>query len=123
MTNPEYDQRGKNRPAVAKKLDAIGWGLFFVWIGTAVLAGARWGAGLAGVGVIAAGTQAARKYFGLPVERLGLVIGIVFLGWGVWELFGAELGRTGISGSLLPVVCIVVGVALVVSALLRKPRG
>jgi hypothetical protein len=46
--NPEAAQRRK----LHRQLDAIGWGLFFIWIGIAILTGLGWGAGLIGVGVI-----------------------------------------------------------------------
>ncbi len=44
-----------------KKLDAIGWGLFFIWKGAALIADVGWGVGLLGVGIITLGAQAARK--------------------------------------------------------------
>jgi hypothetical protein len=123
MATREQGQIVNNSSALAKKLDAVGWGFFFIWIGIAVLAHVGWGVGLVGVGVIAVAAQVARKYFGLPVERVGLVIGIVFVAWGVWELLSIELGRARMAGGLLPTLCIVLGVAFVVSALLRRPRG
>jgi hypothetical protein len=107
--------------ALAKKLDAVGWGLFLIWLGIALLANVGWGAGLLGVGVIALGTQVARKSLGLPFERFGLVIGIVFIMWGIWELLQIQLGKTPIPG-LLPILFIVVGIALVVYALRRVRR-
>lgn len=109
--------------ALAKKLEVVGWGLFFIWIGIAFLADLRWGVGFVGVGVIAVGTQVARKYFGLPIERFGLVVGIAFVVWGLWALLSIELGKGRISGSVLPILCIVLGIVFVVSALLRKTRG
>jgi hypothetical protein len=123
MATPEYDQTVENKRALAKKLDAISWGLFFIWIGLAFLADVGWAVGLVGVGVIAVGTQLTRKYFGLPVERFGLMIGMVFVVWGLWELLSIPFGKGGISGSLLPILCVVLGIVLVASALLRKPRG
>lgn len=122
MAESEHSQTGENTRVLVKKLEAVGWGVFFIWIGIAFLAHVGWGVGLLGVGVITLGTQAARKYFGLPVERFGLVIGIVFTLWGVWELLNIRLGEAPIPGGLLPILFIVVGLVLVVSAFLRKPR-
>ena len=65
----------------------------------------------------------ARKSFGLPVERFGLGIGIVFVVWGLWELLSIPFGKGRISSSLLPILCVVLGTVLVGSALVRKPRG
>jgi hypothetical protein len=45
-----------------RKLDTLGWGLFFIWIGVAFLADVGWGAGLIGVGLIILGTLVAREY-------------------------------------------------------------
>ena len=45
-----------------RKLDAAGWGLFFIWTGIAVLADVGWGVGLIGVGVIILGGLAAREF-------------------------------------------------------------
>jgi hypothetical protein len=87
-----------------KKVDAVGWGV-----------------GVLGMGVVALGAQVARRYFGLPIERFGLVIGFVFVAWGVWDLLDIELGKAGISGDLLPIPVYLLGVVLVVSTLLRKP--
>ncbi len=113
MEESKRDEAGQDTRALVKRLDAVGWGIFFVWIGIASVADVGWGAGLLGVGVITLGTQAARRYFGLPVERLWLVIGIVFAVWGAFEMFKIHLG-----GALL----IIVGIVIIVSALMRKPQ-
>ena len=50
------------RKEVERKLDALGWGLFFTWIGVAILADVGWGVGLMGVGLIILGALAVREY-------------------------------------------------------------
>ena len=50
------------RKKLGRKLDAVGWGLFFIWIGIAVLADMGWGVGLIGVGLIILGALVAREY-------------------------------------------------------------
>jgi hypothetical protein len=95
-------------------LDAAGWGLFFVWIGIALIADVGWGVGLLGVGIITLGAQAARNYFGLKLEGFWVVTGFLFVLGGVWELFNVPL-------DLMPILCIVAGVALFVSVLVGKP--
>lgn len=63
-----------SRETLLKKLDAAAWGLFFIWIGVALLTNVGWGVGLLGVGIITLAGQAARKSLGLEVERhLGVV--------------------------------------------------
>ncbi|HEY0848092.1 MAG TPA: hypothetical protein VGE12_22185 [Noviherbaspirillum sp.] len=105
-----------------QKLDAVGWGVFLIWIGAAFLTDMRWGTGLIGVGVIVLAGQAARRYFQLPVEWFWLTFGIVFAVWGILESSRLELGEAFLPGGLLPVLSIIAGIALVVSALLRKPQ-
>jgi hypothetical protein len=99
----------------AHKLDVVGWGLFFIWIGIAFLANLSWGIGLVGVGVLVLGGQMARKYMSLRFEAFWAMVGALFIIGGVWELFSVHV-------SLVPILCIVAGVALVVSALLGKPK-
>jgi hypothetical protein len=59
--NQELKTAGRKK--LNRKIDAAGWGVFFIWIGVAILADAGWGVGLIGVGVIILGGMAAREYF------------------------------------------------------------
>jgi hypothetical protein len=120
MADSKRDQPLENRSALSKKLDAAGWGFFFIWTGIAFLADLDWGTGLLGVGMIGLATQAVRRYFGLAIDGFGLVIGIVFVVAGVRELLQLRLGEAPIPGGLMPILSIVIGAVLVVSALLRK---
>jgi hypothetical protein len=114
MEERNHDQRLKSEKVLNKKLDAVGWGLFFVWVGIAFVADVGWGAGLLGVGIITLGGQVMRKYFALGVEVFWVMVGFFFLLGGVWELFNVRL-------DLMPILCIVAGVVLLVSLLVRKP--
>jgi hypothetical protein len=114
MEERNHDQRLTSRHVLHKKLDAAGWGLFFIWMGIALVAHVGWGAGLLGVGILILGAQVTRKYFGLKLERFWVVAGFLFLLGGVWELFNVPL-------DLMPILCIVAGVALLVSVLVGKP--
>ena len=49
------------RKEVERKLDALGWGLFFIWTGVAILADVGWGVGLIGAGLIVLGVLAVRE--------------------------------------------------------------
>ncbi len=120
MEESEQDRTAENRRILAKRLEAVGWGLFFMWLGVAFLADVGWGAGLLGVGVITLGIQAARKHFALSVDRFWLVVGIVFALWGVLELLRIEINRVSFAGNLLPILSIGIGIAIVLSALPRK---
>ena len=101
---------------VAKKVDVAGWGIFFIWVGTALLMDFSWGVGLVGVAVITLGGQAVRKYFGLTLEKFWVVCGLLFLVGGVWELYRVEV-------SLVPILLIVAGGALLVSLAVGTSRG
>jgi hypothetical protein len=120
MTNSEPERVVEDRQARARKLDGIGWGLFFIWAGIALLANIGWGLGLLGIGIIALGVQAARRYFDLPIDQFGLVTGILFVVAGLWELLNLGLGEAAIPGGFIPILSIALGVVLVVSAWLRK---
>ncbi len=109
-----------NERALAKRLESIGWGLLLIWVGAAFLMGVGWGVAIVGVGAIALGSQAARKYYGLPVERFGLAFGIVLVILGLWEVLKID---AVLPGGMLPLLLIGAGTFLVVSALVRKPRG
>lgn len=45
-----------------REIDAIRWGVFFIWIGVAVLADLGWGVGLIGIGLIILAGFAARTH-------------------------------------------------------------
>ncbi len=107
----ESEQRGE----LTRKLEAVGWGLFFIWTGMAFFAHLGWGVGLLGVGIITLGAQAAGKYFGLKLKGFWIVMGFFFVLGGVWKLFNIQLG-------LLPILCIVAGIAVLVSTLVGGPN-
>jgi len=108
MEDRDHGEMVVNRGALNRKIEAAGWGLFFIWIGIALFAHIGWGAGLLGVGIITLGAQAARKYFDLKLEGFWVAVGFLFVVGGVCKLFNVHLG-------LLPFLCIVA--ALLVSML------
>jgi len=110
MEERNNDQRLTNTKVLNKRLDAVGWGLFFVWVGIAFVAHVGWGTGLLGVGIITLGGQAMRRYFALREEVFWVMVGFLFLLGGVWELLNVQFG-------LIPILCIAVGLVLLVSAL------
>ena len=60
--NNNRELKTAQRKKLDRKLDAAGWGLFFIWMGIAVLADVGWGVGLIGVGMIILGSLVAREY-------------------------------------------------------------
>ena len=119
MKDDTLGQVTQSNRELARKLDAAGWGLFFIWIGIAALASVGWGVTLLGVGVITLGGQLARKHSGFSVEGFWLFVGLLFVTSGLWTALG--LGRAAKPWALVPIVCIVAGAALLFSALLRRP--
>lgn len=98
-----------------RQLSGIGWGLLFVWVGTAVLLNVGWGYGLIGVGVIIIGSQIAHHTVGeFRIDWFSTIVGLMLLFGGVWVLFGIQV-------SLVPILVIVAGIALVLSALTERP--
>ncbi len=105
MEERNNDQRLTNRSLLHRRLDAAGWGLFFIWVGIALVAHAGWGAGLLGVGIITLGMQVVRKYFALRVEVFWVMVGFFFLVGGVWKSLNVQFG-------LIPILCIAAGLTL-----------
>ena len=99
----------------ARRLDAGGWGLFFIWVGVALIAGLGWGAGFLGVGILTLSVQVARKFLRVGAEPFWIVVGALFVAGGVAEFLTLEL-------NLLPVLLIVAGLGLVISALRQHTR-
>jgi hypothetical protein len=116
MTDSYHDQMAVNRSALNRKLEAAGWGLFFIWIGIALFGHIGWGVGLIGVGIITLGAQAARKYFALKLEGFWVAVGFLFVVGGICKLFNVHLG-------LVPILCIVAGIALLVSIFVGRARN
>lgn len=101
-----------HKKGMGRRLEAAGWGLFFVWVGASLLMDLTWSVGLIGVAAIILLGQVARRYFGLRIESFWLVVGVLFLLGGVWELYQIRFG-------LVPILLIVAGGALLLSLLQR----
>jgi hypothetical protein len=116
--NPEETNtsRKKAKRRIAKRLDASGWGLFFIWVGTSLLMDLSWAIGLIGVSAIVLLGQAARKFFGLRLEYFWVVFAVLFLLSGVWELNSIEV-------ELLPIFLILIGGGLMLSLFRRGSRA
>jgi hypothetical protein len=96
------------KKGMSKRLDALGWGLFFIWVGVSLLLDLSWGVGLIGVSAIIFLGQTARRSYGLRIEKFWVVVGGLFLVGGIWELFQVQVG-------LVPILLIVAGCALLLS--------
>lgn len=108
-------KRTPDRQHMARKLDAIGWGLFFIWVGIAFLADLGWGVGLVGVGLLGLAEQVARRRYGLSMEGFWVVVSFLFIVGGIWTLVDTQV-------ALVPLLLIVAGLAVLFSAFWGRPR-
>jgi hypothetical protein len=106
----------RTKKRIAMRLEAAGWGLFFIWVGLSFLIDLSWGLGLLGVSAIVLLGQAARRSFGLRLELFWVVVGVLFFLGGVWEL-------NGIDADLLPILLILAGGALMLSVFSRSSQS
>lgn len=95
------------------RLDAIGWGLAFIWIGVVFLLGFKIGPALLGLGIITLFMQGIRKFNKIPVEGFWVVVGLFFLLGGFWKVFDPAI-------SLLPLILIGAGLVFILPALFRR---
>jgi len=98
---------------IGRMLDSAGWGLFLIWVGASFLMDLGWGVGLIGVAAVIFVMQVARRYYGRNLERFWVVVGVLFLLGGVWELFQIRF-------DLGPVLLIVAGGALLLTLSRRR---
>lgn len=97
-----------------RKVDSIGWAIFFVGIGAAMLADVGWTWSMVGIAVIVFGVQAALFFRGERIDVFMLSVGLVLL-------VGAVADMLGSPWSLIPVLLIVIGVAMLVNAIRSGP--
>jgi len=98
---------------LAYKLSKLGWSLFLIWVGIALLSGLGEGIGFLGAGIITLGVQGLRKYYGLKLERFWVAGGTLFVIGGLWKLF--EIGKP-----MAPFILIIAGLALLASLLKER---
>ena len=91
------------------------WGLLMIWTGAVLLLNWGWGVGLIGAGAILLGAQVARRYLRLKVDGFGLIAGALFVIGGAGSLFQVPI-------DLFPVLCILAGIGLIVSAWTARTR-
>jgi hypothetical protein len=94
---------------LANKLAAVGWGIFLIWAGAAMLLHIDPSLVILGIGFLVFVMQGIRKYKGLRLEVFWLVIGAIFIVGGLWEMLGEKL-------PMVPVMLIAAGVVLIAFA-------
>jgi hypothetical protein len=107
--------RTRGNDTFVRDIDAIGWALFFVWTGIALLFGIGWSWALIGTAVIILGAQAVLFGKGERIDVFMAALGVVLLFGTIADLFGSPW-------SIVPAFLIVIGVAMIGDTL-RKPAG
>jgi hypothetical protein len=101
---------------IAKRIDAIGWALFFIMIGgIGLIPEEKVPAGiwLIGVGIIMLGNNLFRYLNKIKLVGFTLVLGIIALGLGLVEYYGIEI-------PVFPIILIIVGVSIILGLLSKK---
>lgn len=88
-----------------RQIDSAAWAVFFIWVGVVMLAGLPWDWFLVGVGVLILGAQILRRQWNLKIDTFGVVIGLIFLAAGIWDLLSMPW-------PLMPIILIAVGAYL-----------
>lgn len=99
-----------------RSIDKIGWALFFIWVGVALLASFSWTVSLIGTAAIILGVQATLLVRG---ERLDVFMGAV----GVVLLIGVVADEYGSPLSLFPALLVVIGITMLADTLRSHPTG
>ena len=90
MVDPKAQTNQKQKDTLDKRLDAIGWALFFIMIGGLWLAPEGMlpeGTWLIGTGVIILGMTWIRRMNGLIISGFWVFMGILALGTGIWPQY------------------------------------
>ena len=101
------DRTEKTRSISGARIDAVCWGLFFIWIGAIFLFKAiPHGVGSLGIGAIILGGAIARLIARVTVSTFWLIIGTIFVLAGVGGVYAIDL-------PMLPAALIICGVLLI----------
>jgi hypothetical protein len=96
-----------------QKLDSIGWGLFFIWIGVALFLGFQLQTSLVGIGVIILGMQIVRKYFKFKFEMFYVIAGICLIIFNLLKI-------SDINIPIIPIALIVIGCFFIFTSIKKK---
>lgn len=97
-----------------RRLEELGWGLFFImigglWLSPPTLPDGSW---LIGAGLILLGVNAVRQLSGITMSWLTVALGTVALAAGVFDVFGVKL-------PLFPILFVVLGAGMIAAPLFR----
>lgn len=99
---------------LARSIDSVGWALFFMWVGIALLANLTWTVSLIGTAAIILAVQATLFFRGERLDVFMSAVGIVLLVGAVADVYGSPM-------SLFPALLIVIGIAMLADTLRSHP--
>ena len=102
------------------RIEATGWGLFFLWVGVALVASVGWGIALLGTGVISLAVQSARRLSGLSVCRWSVGFGACLTLAGLVQWLDVPLGEAPLPAWVVPAAFAAIGIAILVSTWARR---
>jgi len=112
------ENQDSNKDVLEKRIDAIGWALFFIMIGCLWLIpegsvpGGTW---LVGTAIIIFGSSFIRHSNGLKVSGFWLVMGLIALGSGLSDILGINI-------PVFPILLVIIGASIIVRPLFDKKK-
>ncbi len=102
-----------------RTLEAIAWGVFFVWWGIAELKFLPHGVGNIGIGLILLGLNAARSSNAIPTSGLSITLGVIMATYGGLELTSTAL-QLPFTLPTFAILLIVLGVVMLTRTWVRS---
>ena len=81
---------------IEKKIEGLGLGIFFIWIGTAFAFSFPLSAGLIGIAVVLFASQIARMITGLDAQWFRVFMGVIFLLSGFVQMVETKINLVAI---------------------------
>lgn len=113
------NQNQQGNAELDKRLDAIGWALFFIMIGGLWLIPKNSlpeGTWLIGTGIIILGMTWIRNMNNLTISGFWVFMGILALGTGLSSVFGLNI-------PVFPILLIIIGLSVILKPFLRGKNG
>jgi hypothetical protein len=110
--------KDKNNESTEKRIDAIGWSLFFILIGGLLLMPENYiyeGIGLIILGLIIFGVQLAKYIKKIKTSLIMIVLGLLSITFGIIAMFSIDL-------PVFSIALIVIGIGIFINTILNKGR-
>jgi hypothetical protein len=109
----------REREAIAR-IEATGWGLFFLWVGFALVASVGWGIAIFGTGLISLSVQLARRLSELPTDRWSVGFGVCLSVGGLLQWLDVRLGHAPWPAWAAPAAFAMLGATILVTTWVRR---